>query len=282
MPIPDRARIEKAITYIDDNHRRQPKLAEVAKHVGLSEYHFQRLFRRWAGVSPKRFLQYVTATHARDLLRDSADVLSAAYEAGLSGPGRLHDLMINVDAMTPGEVGRRGEGLLLRYGVHETPFGNAMITATDRGLCALEFLNGGGSEAAIAQLAGRWPLAELREDSRAAGEHAARIFGRGSARDTLALHLHGTNFQIRVWEALLRVPEGALTSYGAIAERIGAPRAVRAVGTAVGQNPIAYLIPCHRVIRNTGAFGEYRWGASRKRAMLGWESARRHTPHLSA
>ena len=269
----DYARIEKAIRYLDENFRRQPELTEVAAAVGLSDYHFQRLFRRWAGVSPKRFLQFLTAEYARDLLRDSWTVLDAAYQAGLSGPGRLHDLMVSVDGVTPGEARRGGEGVVIRHGVHASPFGAFLLAATERGVCALTFLDEGGRDAALEGVAGRWPNATLLQDAAATGPLAERIFG---AEGPVPLHLEGTNFQIRVWEALLGVPGGTVVTYEQIATSLGSPGAVRAVGTAVGRNPIAYVIPCHRVIRKTGAFGEYRWGAARKRAILGWEAARNY------
>lgn len=270
----DYMRVAKAIRYLEENFRRQPELAEVASAMGISEYHFQRLFRRWAGVSPKRFLQFLTADYARALLRQSATVLDAALEAGLSGPGRLHDLLVSVDAVTPGETRRRGEGLTLRHGIHPTPFGPCLLAASDRGVCALSFVEPGGERAAVEELARRWEHALLTSDPAATAPLAERIFG-GAGGEPLTLHLRGTNFQIRVWEALLRIPEGAVATYGQVADGVGEPAAVRAVGSAVGRNPLAFLIPCHRVIRSTGAFGGYAWGLTRKRAMLGWEAARR-------
>jgi AraC family transcriptional regulator of adaptative response/methylated-DNA-[protein]-cysteine methyltransferase len=270
----DYVRVAKAIRYLEENFRRQPELAEVAAAVAISEYHFQRLFRRWAGVSPKRFLQFLTADYARALLRQSATVLDAAFEAGLSGPGRLHDLLVSVDAVTPGETRRRGAGMTLRYGVHPTPFGPCLIAASDRGICSLSFVEPAERERAVEDLARRWEHARLAEGPAATAPLVERIFG-GGGEEPLTLHLRGTNFQIRVWEALLRIPEGTVATYGRVADGVGEPAAVRAVGTAVGRNPVAFLIPCHRVIRNTGAFGGYAWGLTRKRAMLGWEAARR-------
>lgn len=271
----DYTRIEKAIQYLDENFRRQPELSEVAAAVGLSDYHFQRLFRRWAGVSPKRFLQFLTADYARELLRDSWTVMDAAYEAGLSGPGRLHDLLVSVDGVTPGEARQRGAGLVIRYGVHPSPFGGCLIATTERGVCALSFQDVHETEAAIARLATRWDRAEMVEDTDGTRPILESIFtGEGAP---VRLHLEGTNFQIKVWEALLRIPGGSLTTYEQLAESVGSPRAVRAVGTAVGANPVAYVIPCHRVIRKTGAFGGYRWGVSRKRAILAWEAAHLHS-----
>lgn len=269
----DYVRVEKAIRYLDENFRRQPELSEVAAAVGLSEYHFQRLFRRWAGVTPKRFVQFLTADYARGLLRESWPVMDAAYESGLSGPGRLHDLLVSVDAITPGETRRRGDGVTIAYGIHPSPFGDCLLAATPRGVCALTFLDDTGAPGALARVSARWEKATLREDSAGTAPLAERAFASASGA-RLPLHLAGTNFQIRVWEALLRVPDGSVVTYEQIAAQIGSPGAVRAVGTAISRNPIAYAIPCHRVIRKTGAFGEYRWGPSRKRAMLGWEAAR--------
>ncbi|HEX9628129.1 MAG TPA: methylated-DNA--[protein]-cysteine S-methyltransferase [Acidiferrobacterales bacterium] len=272
----DYARVERAIHYLDTNFRRQPGLGEIAAAVGLSPFHFQRLFRRWAGVSPKRFLQFLTAEYAAALLRDRHTVLDAGYAAGLSGAGRLHDLMVNLHAVSPGELRRRGAGLRLRYGVHASPFGDCLLAVTERGVCGLSFLAGGDREAEIDALGARWPGARLQRAPDATRRVADRVFPvrRGGGARVVDLHVAGTNFQIKVWEALLRVPPGAVTSYGALAAGLGSPRAARAVGTAVGQNPVAFLIPCHRVIRLSGAFGEYRWGAARKQAMLAWEAAR--------
>jgi AraC family transcriptional regulator of adaptative response/methylated-DNA-[protein]-cysteine methyltransferase len=269
--------IEQALLYLDANVKKRPSLAEVAASVGMSEFHFQRLFTRWAGVSPKRFLQFQTLAHAKQLLRESRSLLDATYEAGLSSPGRLHDLFVSVDAVTPGEFKRGGEGLDIAYGVHETPFGDCLIAVTGRGVCALWFLAESGFEGALERLRAQWPEARVSEDPSLTAAYAERIFGGAPARagaPPLRLFLRGTNFQLKVWEALLRIPPGGVTTYEEIAEAIGAPGASRAVGAAVGANPVAYLIPCHRVIRKTGAFGGYRWGVARKRAMLGWEAAR--------
>ncbi|HEY8508728.1 MAG TPA: methylated-DNA--[protein]-cysteine S-methyltransferase [Steroidobacteraceae bacterium] len=264
--------IEAAIHYLERNFRRQPELAEVARHIGYSEAHFQRLFRRWAGISPKRFLQYVTAEHARRLLSDSRSVLDVSYDVGLSGGGRLHDLMINVVAATPGEIKSGGLGLRIRYGFHPTPFGEAMLAMTDRGLCSLAFVQDGDRNEAVHELRARWPNAHLEEDAAASAHVAHQIFG--DAPGEITLFLKGTNFQIRVWEALLRVPPCHAVTYEDIARTIGRPTAVRAVGAAIGQNPIAYLIPCHRVLRKSGVFGEYHWGSARKKALIAWECAR--------
>jgi AraC family transcriptional regulator, regulatory protein of adaptative response / methylated-DNA-[protein]-cysteine methyltransferase len=268
--------VEKAIEYRDWNYRRQPELPEIAAAVGLSPYHFQRLFRRWAGVSPKRFLQFLTAGHARALLRDSFPVLRAAEEAGLSGPGRLHDLMISVDGVTPGEIGSRGEGVSIRYATHESPFGTCFVAVTQRGICAMRFIDEPDAEAAdpIGDLRRVWTNAEMREDRDATGQVVERVFGAGEREPRTLLDVRGTNFQLKVWEALLRIPEGSVTTYEQIAHSIGSPRAVRAVGSAIASNPVAYLIPCHRVVRKSGAFGEYRWGPTRKRAIIAWEGVR--------
>lgn len=272
MPASDYARIERAIGYLETHAREQPELRAIARHVGLSEFHFQRLFRRWAGVSPKRFLQFLTADYARRLLERSHTVLDAAHETGLSGGGRLHDLMISIHAATPGELRQRGAGLTLRYGFHPTPFGECLVALTERGIAALAFITA-TREQALAELQERWPHATLRRapaDTRAIAERAFAPTRRGQP---LTLHLPGSNFQIKVWEALLRVPPGAALSYETLAESIGASRATRAVASAVARNPVAVLIPCHRVIRKTGAFGEYHWGTARKQALLAWEAA---------
>ena len=275
-PSADYVRIERAIRFLETNARHQPSLAEVARHVGLSEFHFQRVFSRWAGVSPKRFLQFLTVDYARGLLRDARSTMDVAYETGLSGPGRLHDLVVSVDAVTPGDLQRAGAGLTIRYGEHDSPFGPCLVGTTDRGLCWLSFVPRGESGRALAALKDHWHEARIEESQRATREVAARVFGRARTQTSapLPLLLKGTNFQLKVWEALLRIPAGAVTTYQDVARQIDAPDATRAVGTAVGHNPIAFVIPCHRVIRATGAFGEYRWGAERKKAMLGWEAAR--------
>ena len=266
----DYARIERAILYLDANCQSQPSLAQVAEGAGLSEFHFQRLFRRWAGVSPKRFLQFLTAEHARRLLAESRNVLEAAYDAGLSGPSRLHDLMVNVHAMTPGEIRQGGEALEIQFGVHATPFGECLIAVTPRGICRMAFQPGDPAE----DLRSRWPNAGLRENPAATRRYASLIFaapGR-ARREPVDVLLGGTNFQLKVWEALLRIPPGSAATYEDLAGRVCTAAATRAVASAVARNPVAFLIPCHRVIRKTGAFGEYRWGPARKKAILLWES----------
>lgn len=260
-----------AIRYLLEHSSEQPDLAEIARHVGLSPYHLQRIFSERAGVSPKRFLQFLTKEHARQALRESADVLTASFDAGLSSPGRLHDLLVACDAVTPGEVRALGEHLAIDYGIIATPFGPALIGATQRGVCHLRFLDA-DEKAAIAELKREWPLARLTRNEAQIAMLAAAIFEKRSR--PLHLMLKGTNFQVKVWEALLRVPEGAVTTYSSIARAIGMPRASRAVGTAIGRNSIAYLIPCHRVIRESGALAGYRWGTARKAALIVWEAGR--------
>lgn len=267
--------IEAAIGYLETHFSEQPDLSAVARHVHLSESHFQRLFRRWAGISPKRFLQFLTAEHARRLLATSHTVLDTSYAVGLSGGGRLHDLMINVHAATPGEIKQQGAGVEIRYGVHDSPFGAAFIATTPRGVCALAFVSHEDPDLPLRELHARWPAATLIEDADATRAAARAAFS--DERGELSLFLKGTNFQIRVWQALLQIPAGHAVTYQDIARRIGQPTAMRAVGAAVGQNPVAYLIPCHRVLRKSGVFGEYHWGATRKKALLGWESSRVYT-----
>jgi len=269
----DYALVERAIHYLEDHFRDQPDLATLADHIGLSESHLQRVFQRWAGISPKRFVQVLSADYARARLEASANGLDAAYEVGLSGPGRLHDLTVNVYGMTPGEIKARGEGLTITTGVHSTPFGQALIAVTGRGVCGLHFLTGADDGPAREALRREWPGAAWRDDPAVTAPVARQIFAPGE-RQPLALLVRGTNFQVRVWEALLRVPPGALVTYGELAAAVGQPGASRAVGSAVGSNPIAYLIPCHRVIRRGGALGDYRWDPARKRAMIAWEAAR--------
>ena len=283
MWMEDYARVERAIHFLERRVETQPTLEEVAASVRLSPYHFQRMFSRWAGISPKRFLQALTLNHAKAALADSQSVLDAAFAAGLSGPSRLHDLFVTVEAVTPGEFKAQGAGLPIRYGFHPTPFGLALIAATPRGLCHLSFV-GEGRRAALGRLTEDWARAEIREDAAQTAPFAGKIFGNGLAGgrssaaadlrggQPLTLLLKGTPFQHQVWQALLRIPPGGLAAYDDIARAIGRAGAARAVGRAVGDNPIAYLIPCHRVIRKSGAVGEYRWGTARKRAILAWEA----------
>jgi AraC family transcriptional regulator of adaptative response/methylated-DNA-[protein]-cysteine methyltransferase len=272
----DYQRVERAIAFLEQNYHRQPSLKEIAESVNLSEYHFQRLFTRWVGISPKRFLQFLTKEHAKELLERSEDLLNVAFETGLSGPGRLHDLFVACEAVTPGEFKNRGEGLTIAYGFHPTPFGECLLATTERGICHLAFVQPGSREWALDVLRGRWQKARLARDAAHTRSLASQIFAwyAGQASPPLHLYLIGTNFQIKVWEALLRIPPGAVASYEDIAVRIGRPDAARAVSNAVAQNPIPVIIPCHRVIRKVGEFGGYHYGPARKKALLGWEAAR--------
>ena len=268
----DYLRIEQAILYLENHFKDQPSLDEVAANVGLSEYHFQRLFTRWAGVSPKRFLQFVTKESAKDLLDKSENLLDTTHQIGLSSLGRLHDLFVNTEAMSPGEYKSRGEGVTIRYGIHLTPFGKCLIGLTERGICHLGFVQGSEGEA-IDNLVDEWKEAKMIEDYRATASLVEPIFNLqfNTRIKPLTLHLRGTNFQLKVWEALLQIPAGQVSTYEGIASRIGNPSATRAVGTAIGHNPIAVLIPCHRAIRKAGEFGQYRYGALRKKALLARE-----------
>lgn len=267
--------MEQAIQYIEANVQRQPELNEIASAIGLSEHHFQRVFTRWAGISPKRFLQFLTRENAKQLLDRSENLLNATHEVGLSSLGRLHDLFVATEAVTPGQYKTRGAGLSIRYGIHPSPFGKCLIATTERGICHLGFVDGSEGNA-IDRLAEHWKLADMTEDYAATASLVTRIFSTGMPdspgfdrlNPPLKLHLRGTNFQIKVWEALLNIPTGAVTTYQHIAAQIGKPQAVRAVGAAVGDNPIAYLIPCHRVIRKSGEFGNYLYGSARKKAIL--------------
>jgi AraC family transcriptional regulator of adaptative response/methylated-DNA-[protein]-cysteine methyltransferase len=284
----DYRRIEQAILYLENHYKDQPELGQVAANIGLSEYHFQRLFTRWAGVSPKRFLQFLTKEGAKDLLDRSENLLETTHQVGLSSLGRLHDLFIAAEAVTPGEYKSRGAGVTIRYGIHPTPFGKCLIATTERGICHLSFVQTSAavprtsaaalwtSEGdAIDNLVADWTQATMIEDHRSTVGLIEPIFDlrynhRGKP---LNVHLRGTNFQLKVWEALLQIPVGEVTTYAGIASRIGRPNAMRAVGTAVGHNPVAVLIPCHRVIRKVGDFGNYRYGALRKKALLAREFA---------
>jgi len=266
----DYLRIEQAITYLESHFKDQPSLEEVAANIGLSEFHFQRLFTRWAGVSPKRFLQFLTKEGAKELLNKSENLLDTTHQVGLSSLGRLHDLFVTTEAVSPGEYKSHGEGVTIRYGLHASPFGKCLIAVTERGICHLSFVQTSEGDA-IDNLVADWKNARMIEDHKSTAQLIEPIFDAGS-RGKLNIHLRGTNFQLKVWEALLKIPSGTVTTYEGLAERIGQPAASRAVGTAVGHNPIAVLIPCHRVIRKVGEFGNYRYGASRKKALLAYES----------
>jgi AraC family transcriptional regulator, regulatory protein of adaptative response / methylated-DNA-[protein]-cysteine methyltransferase len=275
VPERDFARIAAAIRFLAAQRAQQPSLAEVARHAGLSAFHFNRLFRRWAGVTPKQYLEVLAAHTAEAALRRGDSVLDAALATGLSGPGRLHDLLVTLEAATPGVIRRAGEGLEIRWGIATSPFGALSVGATDRGLCHLAFGTiAGQRDAPPARLAERWPRASYLRDDTVAGRVATQLAAAATGIATgqpLRLYVAGTNFQLRVWRALLELGTQT-TTYGALAATIAAPGAARAVGGAVGANPIAWLIPCHRVLRENGALGGYAWGEDRKRAILAWES----------
>lgn len=281
----DYQRIERAMRYLHDHYRDQPDLDAIAEAAHLSPYHFQRLFSRWAGISPKQFLRFLTVESAKRSLERAESLLDASYDAGLSGPGRLHDLFVTLEAVSPGEYKAMGAGLDIAYGVHEGPFGPFAIGTTRRGICALEFVGEGGEPAAAEAIARRYPRAALRRDQGATQQAARAAFpaDRPTGGSPLRLWVRGTNFQVRVWEALLRIPPGQIATYGAIARAIGTPAAARAVGNAVGANPVGVLIPCHRVIRATAlADTGYRWGPARKLALIGWEAARAEPARTAA
>jgi len=261
--------VRRAIDRLDSPEGRNLSLEDIAAEMNLSPAHFQRVFSRWAGISPKQFQQFLKLEHAKHLLAARFTTLDTAAGAGLSGAGRLHDLFLRWEAMTPGEYARKGDGLTVSYGWSTGPFGRMLATATDRGLCGLAFAEEAGDATALADLQARWPAANFNQDNDRLAPHFAAIAGQGEPR----LFLMGAPFQIKVWEALLRVPSGHVTTYGEIARAIGSPRAVRAVGTAVGRNPVSWLIPCHRALRSTGALGGYHWGLPVKRALLAHEAA---------
>ena len=272
----DYVRIEQVIYYLEKNAFRQPSLTEIADNIHLSEYHFQRLFKRWVGISPKRFLQFLTKENAKHLLNHSSSIMDAAYQVGLSSPGRLHDLFITWEAVTPGEYKLRGAGLTINYGFHFTPFGEILLGVTDRGICNLSFVMPAGRADALEALRRNWPRANLVENPSATETLIGQIFTTRSRLDGHQLHLYlnGSNFQLKVWEALLRIPSGNVVSYRDIASYLGEPKASRAVGNALARNPVAVLIPCHRVIHSLGEFGNYHYGEARKIALLGWEMAK--------
>jgi AraC family transcriptional regulator, regulatory protein of adaptative response / methylated-DNA-[protein]-cysteine methyltransferase len=268
--------VKRAIAYTTENYRAQPEVDAIAHAAGTDPRRLNELFRRWCGLSPNVFLQSVTLDNARKILRDSPNILDASYELGLSGPGRLHDLFVTHESMSPGEWKTGGSGLTVYYGFHPSPFGSALIMATERGLCGLAFADSGGERAALDDMRGRWPNARYAEDSARTVGYAQRIFDSEQWKpDTpLRVVLIGTDFEVRVWETLLRIPLGRATTYSDIARKIERPKASRAVGAAVGKNPISFVVPCHRVVGKSGAFTGYHWGLTRKRAMLGWEAAR--------
>lgn len=272
----DYARMDRIIRYLDENYFEQPSLSELARIAGLSESHFHRRFVDWVGITPKDFLQCLTLEHARKRLGRGDSVLDAALDSGLSGPGRLHDLCVTLEAASPGELKAGGRGLEIEYGIAETPFGECLIGNSSRGICHLSFIERDESSRTRASIAESWPNADLIRNDETAEKIAGKIFGRnrnGSGRKNLRAYVRGTPFQVKVWRALLEIPRGSLTSYGRLADSLGKPSASRAVGAAVGRNSLACLIPCHRVIRETGAISGYRWGVGRKLALIAWETS---------
>jgi AraC family transcriptional regulator of adaptative response/methylated-DNA-[protein]-cysteine methyltransferase len=266
--------VKHTLAFISENWRDQPSLDTLADQAGLSPTHLQRLFTRWAGLSPKAFLQAVTLDHARGLLRDSASILDASYELGLSGPGRLHDLFVTHEGMSPGIYKAHGRGLNIQYGFHDCPFGRALILITSEGLAGLAFADHGKEKSALADMTSRWPEATYVENQQATAAYAKRIFEseRWQPDQPLKIVFIGSDFEIRVWETILRIPFGRASTYSDIACHIGKPKAARAVGSAVGKNPISFVVPCHRVLEKSGGLGGYHWGLTRKRAILGWEA----------
>jgi len=268
----DFTRMTRAIEFIEREFERQPRLAEIARHVGLSEFHFNRLFRRWTGLTPKQYLAEVTARAAGAALRDEPSVMDAAHAVGLSGGGRLHDLTVTLEAMTPGEIRAQGEGVQVRHGIANTPFGSAFLAETPRGLCRLAFIEPGEDRAELADLREQFARAKFVRDDARAAQLVAMIWG--GAEATLPLAVCGTNFQVQVWRALLELEPGATVTYSALARRLGKSNGARAVGNAVGANPVAWVIPCHRVLRAGGKLGGYRWGTARKQMIRRWENRR--------
>jgi AraC family transcriptional regulator of adaptative response/methylated-DNA-[protein]-cysteine methyltransferase len=280
----DWRRIGRAIHFLTARYTEQPRLEDAADAVGLSPFHFQRLFTRYVGVSPKSFIGHLTLEHAKRELANGASVMDAAIDSGLSGSSRLHDLSLKIEAMTPGDYAKGGRGLSIEYGFADCPFGRVLVMATAKGVCGLAFGDEGEDARMLADMTSRWPRADFAENTKRAEEIAQTIFEH-DGKTEIGLHLLGTPFQIKVWEALLKIPEGKMTTYGTIATRLGDAKASRAVGTAVGRNPVSWLIPCHRVLGSDGALHGYHWGLVRKRSMLAMEAARsaeRQSPRTSA
>lgn len=269
----DYERIAEAIKFIHAHFKEQPDLEQVAQHVALSPYHLQRMFTEWAGVSPKKFLQYITVEHAKSLLAEQqVSIFNAAFETGLSGTGRLHDLFVTIEGMTPGEYKNGGAALTINYNFLRTPFGTVLIASTPKGICHLSFAD--NQQEALNELSAKFPAASFNRTIDELQRPVGAFFNSNTQKPgSIKLHLKGTAFQLKVWAALLKIPAGRLTTYGSISKHIEAPGASRAVGTAVGDNPVAFIIPCHRVIRSTGIIGDYRWGTVRKKAIIGWEAA---------
>ncbi|UKB82959.1 methylated-DNA--[protein]-cysteine S-methyltransferase [Chryseobacterium sp. MEBOG06] len=273
----DYNRIAKAIEYIQSNFRLQPSLEEVAENIHLSPAHFQKIFTEWAGTSPKKFLQFISLEHAKNLLKEEkASIFDTAYETGLSSTSRLHDMFVKIEGMSPAEYKNGGKSLVINYSFSESPFGNILVASTEKGICHMAFEN--DKETALGELEKKFPNASFIEKQDALQKNALSIFDKDWTKlNTIKLHLKGTDFQLKVWESLLTIPMGKLSTYGNLAEKIGNPKASRAVGTAIGSNPVAFLIPCHRVIQSTGHLGGYRWGIDRKQLMMGWESSQIYT-----
>lgn len=268
-------RIEKAIKFLEENFQRQPELDEVAEKVHLSPFHFQRMFTEWAGISPKRFLQFLTIDFLKEKLNEPRNLLEAAESAGLSSQSRVYDLFTTLEAVTPQEYKTKGSGIHIEYGIHETPFGECLIGKTDRGICWMSFLTQENVKNEIESMKSHWNYSVFHQNQKVTQELISQIFNRSHEnKKKLHLFVKGTNFQIKVWDALLRIPTGGVTTYQSVAENINSPRAMQAVGSAVGSNHIAYLIPCHRVIRKDGVLGKYRWGSARKKSIIGWEMAK--------
>lgn len=271
-------RVAEAIGFLSQNFREQPSLQDVAEHVHLSPEHFQRIFTEWAGVSPKKFTQFLTIDYLRNHLHEFSSVQDAADASGLSAQSRVYDLFVNIEGVTPDEFRRQGKGLEIRYGFHNSPFGECFIAATERGICGLSFVSDTTPQVEFGRFEQKWKFAALKENQAFTKEIVENVFQperRKSSKITLLVQ--GTNFQLKVWEALLNIPAGSVTTYKHIAHSIGRPKAARAVGTAIGNNPVGYIIPCHRVIKKAGQIGEYHWGVTRKRALIGWEMARAAT-----
>ena len=270
----DYEKIEKIILFLEKNHLKQPSLEEIGNYISISPFHLQRLFKRWTGISPKQFLQYLTLKYAKTKLDNSTSLLDVSLESGLSGPGRLHDLFVTFEAVTPGEYRKKGENIQIEYGIHSSPFGYCLIGTTTRGICWLSFFGHEGRKHSLDELKQQWKKAKIKENPTLTAGYINRIFGSGKKHDAppLSLYLKGTNFQIKVWEALLKLPPAGLVSYEYMANSIGKPNSVRAVASAIGQNPVSYLIPCHRVLRKTGEISGYRWGSARKKAIIAWET----------
>jgi AraC family transcriptional regulator of adaptative response/methylated-DNA-[protein]-cysteine methyltransferase len=272
MEMTNYQRIEKAIIYLNNHFREQPDLDTIAESVFLSPFHFNRLFKEWAGVTPKKFLQYISLQHAKKLLDNNHTLAHASYETGLSGTSRLHDLFVSIEGMTPGEYKNGGAALTLSYSFSETPFGKIIIASSGKGICRISFAE--DEEIALTELKTKWNGALLQEKKDYQHEQVLKFFHNDwSDASTIKLHLKGTEFQLKVWEALLKIPAGGLSTYASIASSISLPKACRAVGSAIGDNPVAFLIPCHRVIKSTGIIGDYHWGSTRKKALIGWESS---------